>query len=503
METENIKTKIFKKGNIAYIIIVLGIFTLFPFIYISQYNHPSADDFGLAVRQADLLQSVVKTYNNWSGRYFATIMSKINPLRYDSFRMFKISPIILICLFGIAISSFIHHLFRRYYTLKHIFAISFLLIFLFFLQMPSTSEGFFWFSGYITYLVPSILTIFLMVALISTTSIKSNFPKLVLTIISSILCIVIIGSNEISLLLVNMIILFLNINYKLIGKGYNKVLLFLLLICVISTIIEIIAPGNFIRLAKQEYGNNLKWALLGSLFLTLTSIIKWSIPVIIISIFYSIYWGIPLAKKITSEGITIDIDFRLSIIFYIAFVYLSIFTHVWVTGYNPAGRVSNVIYLFFIIGWFINLQLFLNKQIKVLKNQQAKISNFLLICSILLVLLLPFNLSYNISTAYIDLISGKAKSYNNELNFRYQLIMSCDADSCVVPALSEIPKSIFFSDIKEEHQEKNNNNVWYSRYFEKSYIYLDSENPDIKSNQETLKDFGKMKRKEWFDSQKN
>ncbi len=342
-----------------------------------------------------------------------------------------------------------------------------------------------------------------MVALISTTSIKSNFPKLVLTIISSILCIVIIGSNEISLLLVNMIILFLNINYKLIGKGYNKVLLFLLLICVISTIIEIIAPGNFIRLAKQEYGNNLKWALLGSLFLTLTSIIKWSIPVIIISIFYSIYWGIPLAKKITSEGITIDIDFRLSIIFYIAFVYLSIFTHVWVTGYNPAGRVSNVIYLFFIIGWFINLQLFLNKQIKVLKNQQAKISNFLLICSILLVLLLPFNLSYNISTAYIDLISGKAKSYNNELNFRYQLIMSCDADSCVVPALSEIPKSIFFSDIKEEHQEKNNNNVWYSRYFEKSYIYLDSENPDIKSNQETLKDFGKMKRKEWFDSQKN
>jgi len=500
LETENLRTKIFKKGNIAYLIIALGVFTLFPFFYLSQYNHPSADDFTLGIKKTDLITSIERIYNNSSGRYFGTVMARLNPLRYESIGMYKTLPIILMCLFLIAISSFIHYLLRKYYTFKQTLSITFLLVFLFILQMPSTSEGFFWFSGYITYMVPTILTFFLLIFLLKAISTNNRIQKIGFTVVLSILCIAIIGSNEISLLIVNMIIIFLNINYKLLGKGYKKVLLFLLIICVILTIIEIMAPGNFIRMAKQEYGNNLKWALIGSLFLTATSIVKWSIPVIIVSIFYSIYWGIPIAKKIKEANINIGIDFRLSLIFFIAFVYISIFIHVWATGYNPPGRVSNIIYLFFILGWFFNLQLFLIKIESDLIIPQFKFSRLLLISFFLLVLLMPFDINSNISTAYIDLISGKAKKYDMDLKQRYNLIFKSKSDSCIVPSLSGIPKTIFFLDILEGKNEQNINKR-YSKYFGKSYIYLDSPNPGIKTNQETLKEFGKRKRKEWFDSQ--
>lgn len=492
---------IFKKKNIAYMIIALGLYSITPFIIISQYNHPSSDDFGLGLSKEKLIPNIVKTYEHRNGRYFQTISARLNPLRYHSFRMYKVLPIILLCLFTVAMISFIYYFLRKYYTFKHIFAISSLFIFLFLLQMPSTSEGFFWFSGYVTYLIPTILTLFLIPIIFIAIETNSRLQKIVLLFASSILCAAIIGSNEISLFILDSTILFLFVNQLLKSRAINKILFGLLILCLTLSVIEIIAPGNYVRIDSSSFSENLIWTIFGSLSLTITEFIKWSIPLLIASIFYTLQWGTPLTKKLSARKDFSNINFNLSIIFYLGIIYLSNFIHVFLTGYNPSYRVQNIIYLFFILGWFMNLQLYLNKQNKSWFVIQTGISKIFLITSVLLLFLLSFQLDKNISTVYIDLITGKAKAYDRELTNRYQQINICKTDSCEVIFLSNIPKTIFFSDIKDISH-GGIKNKGYSKYFNKSYIYLSSETPEIKSNHLTLKEFGKKERRKWFDSHK-
>ena len=496
MNIANLKVDIVKKRNIVYFIIFWGFLSIAPFIIISQYNHPSSDDFGLGLKQENLKTEIVKAYHKRNGRYFQTIIARSNPLRYHSFQLYKILPIIILSLYIIALFTLIYHFLHKYYSLKHITAISFLLFFLFILQMASPAEGVFWFSGYITYTVPTILTFFLIPVLLQVISTCSSFVKIILAIISFVFIIAIIGSSEISLLLVNSVLIFIYFNHLITTKKSDRKLLLLVILSLMLSFIEISAPSNHQRFTTYEYSKNFTWSLFGSLFLTIFSFIRWGLPVLIVSFFYSIYWGLPLANKIVNEKIKIMINHRLSLIFFLGFIYLSNFIFIWSTGSSPlaAKRVLNVIYLNFILGWFLNLQLFLNNNYDLLKKMPNNISDLLVILSLILLCLLPFNLHNNISTAYIDLISGKAKRYNNELMNRYQLINSCEKDTCEIPPLSEIPNTIFFRDIKNKEYSDYNNKL-YSKYFGKKYIYLEHKNPEIKSNQITLKEFEKRERK--------
>jgi hypothetical protein len=110
----------------------------------------------------------------------------------------------------------------------------------------------------------------------------------------------------------------------------------------------------------------------------------------------------------------------------------------------------------------------------------------------LLFILNIFDLNNNITTAYVDLLSGKAKCYDQELNERKTLVEQCRTDTCYVPSLKNVPSTIFFTDIKSI---KDTTNLWvnelYAKYMAKHYIISAPTSVVIKSNFETIKETAK------------
>ena len=62
-------TKLFKTDNF---IVIIGVFSILPFILISFYNHPIADDFTFNIesRNRGFVDAQLFWYQNFNGRYF-------------------------------------------------------------------------------------------------------------------------------------------------------------------------------------------------------------------------------------------------------------------------------------------------------------------------------------------------------------------------------------------------------------------------------------------------
>lgn len=79
------------KKRIYIIFVVLIVICIIPLLFLSLYNNPTNDDYTYAIRNQDtnLLTTILNTYKHWSGRYFATAISEINPLIYNSLTAYK------------------------------------------------------------------------------------------------------------------------------------------------------------------------------------------------------------------------------------------------------------------------------------------------------------------------------------------------------------------------------------------------------------------------------
>lgn len=83
------------------------------------------------------------------------------------------------------------------------------------------------------------------------------------------------------------------------------------------------------------------------------------------------------------------------------------FAFTWAVGERPTPKVENVIYSFFVFGWFYNLQIAVTRYAHLLQGDR-RLSTTLPLALLLLFILQIFAIEGNIATAYIDLISGKA-----------------------------------------------------------------------------------------------
>ena len=105
----------FEKKWIENTLILIGISALIPLIILSIYTQPCNDDYNYALRDSstNFIYAGIDTYLNFSGRYFATFISRLNPLIYHSLEAYKIYTIILLCVFLFAM-----YLFSIYLILK-------------------------------------------------------------------------------------------------------------------------------------------------------------------------------------------------------------------------------------------------------------------------------------------------------------------------------------------------------------------------------------------------
>jgi hypothetical protein len=274
----------------------------------------------------------------------------------------------------------------------------------------------------------------------------------------------IIGSNEIIMFLFAINLAFIIVTIEKVRK---KSFIWFFFFCATFTIfilIVLLSPGNSAKPtlygAQQNYQliKGIKLSVLNTFDLFL-KLIK-STPFLLTNIIFIsfINFEAKIALKISPAYFAC---------LYALIILLALFPVYYSLGNFSFYRTTNVLLLFLIIGWFLT-QFLIYKFYNI--SFQAN-RPFKLIVSVLVICLILISLRQknNITTAYADIIKGRAYRYNIILNDRYKLIdQTAKGALLMVDSISIIPKTIYLTDINQD------STYWYTKcysgYFKRNII---------------------------------
>lgn len=458
---KKILAKVFESGNI---IIIISAVALLPFLVISIFNNPSADDFCYSNYTRDLgyLNLQREAYVNWTGRYFSTAIMGISALVSGAFFIYKLFPVLLLLLLFLSAYHLCTSVFASL-SIKDRYVISCFLITLYILQMPSVAQGLYWLAGSVTYQLSVILSMLFFSFVIRYLN-TLNRKYLTISILLSVL---LVGSNEIALMFVNLIIGFAFLNSLVNSRKVNYAVLMLLIVMAIFSAIVVFSPGSAARATTYPGNQQFLYSFLKTIKATKRHVGDW-LPTLIISlfVFFDFFKNIQSVKK-TPKVFEVKLFFPTIIVF--SFLVLGVFPVYYSLKWVPL-RTVNFIYFFFLLGIvYLSFVLFF--------KLRSKNKNFISISKwarafLLIIVFIRLVSENNIKTAYFDLLSGKAYAYDKELKTRYAVIKNNDSKILVVPELNNKPKTIFFEEIKSDPRHWINQ--CYGAYFGKKEIKLKS-----------------------------
>ncbi|HNT27145.1 MAG TPA: DUF6056 family protein, partial [bacterium] len=226
-------------------IVAVSVLFLATLATLSVFVHPSADDFCAAVRVRDLgfwpAQSEI--YRNWSGRYSSSLL--IFFLRWtDSLPLYRLAHALLL-LFSVFSCFFLFERLLPVGTPRRVpLTGAGIFSFLFFAGTPSLVEAAYWLGGAEMYHFSTSLTLLLVGASLSPRRILHERVDHFLLA----LCILIVaGSNEISMLLLIIILAAATLFRSLRAGRIDRRSAFLLGLAALFSLGVILAPGNAAR----------------------------------------------------------------------------------------------------------------------------------------------------------------------------------------------------------------------------------------------------------------
>lgn len=461
--------KLFLKSS-SFWIIIFSSLLLFPYIFISFYNHPSVDDyfFTYKVHTLGFWGAQYDWFTTWTGRYFSTLILSFHPLWLKVSFIYKIIPVLLI---GITI----HVLFRFLRQILKInnsgyaYTYAVLIAFLFFSEMPTLVQGIYWEPGAITYHLANVFSLYLFINLYKVV-VANKQILLKQHGINMFLIIAICGLNETSMLLCVLLLLSFLGYVVLFQKQLNSTLVLYFLLSITCFLVVFFAPGNQVRNQSYEIENHdFLFTIIESFKESSKSFLNWGFSVLNILLSFSVV----LFAFLHSIKIKAKVILYCVVIGFL-FITASFVTGFWSIGEAPPDRTINVAYWNFVILWIASIFMVVN-WIKsrffrniILSKRKFNIFLFLTIFSLLI---FSFFGTSNYAMVIDDLLSGKAKMYSNEFVERENTLFSCKEDICSIPTFSAYPASIFNEEIGTGIS--YNNNEIYAHYYNKKGVHLD------------------------------
>ena len=466
---------LFKKYNYATVFLILGLaFVFIPFIILGLFNHPCVDDFNYSIDTVKMgfWQAQIHWYTGWGGRYFSSALLSLDPLVIRSFFLYKLVPLVLFLGLFHSLYLLIGELTDQYFgKLKNALAVLVLLA-LYIDKMPSVSQGFYWFTGAMTYQSSGILMLYLCTCIIRLLKTKHIRQKISYSALSFILIFAVIGSNEIIMVILFTLLLSITAWKLFTERKVNWILFVLVIAASVAVFFAITAPGNAVRLAQDfPKKQNLFYALKSSLEEPFKSVFHWGIvlPVLGLTIF-GVPWAAKLAEKRIKNKNNIFIHPAYTTVVYIGLLTAAFLPGFWSMGWLPPGRGLDIIYLLFILGWFINVYFLVEFGLRKYGWALAPLPEYLTVILCVFIFLNFFKEDSNVRVAYADLILGKAINYDRELKNRYKIFAATKEGTCKVEPLNKPPNTIFFDDITSDAKDWRNRS--YAEYFHKDSIVI-------------------------------
>jgi len=465
------------QSDIFYQRVFIGLFILaiVPFVLLFLYNHPSPEDFYFSyeARIKSLWTNTKVQYRHGTGRYFQNFLLYLTPVYDKFFISYKAGCFLFMASFFSSVLLSVSLLTVKLISFRERILISLVIIFTYLYAMPEVSSGFYWYGGISAYHSGIILVPIFFAFLVKSGNSINSASGLVYTFMALIVLILITGVNEILAILLFLFTLFLNIRHFVKDRSIKWQYVVFVIASGIFLYILLKSPGNKFRLTQFPGNTNFSYSFFNSFVFLYQNILSWifNSPLLACSlILLPVYFKISEKKKnLKNKLLTNPVGFSIC---WIIVLYISVFFSYYSTTV-VLSRTSNFIYFIFIAGWFYLLYILSN--IIVTKGKFSFIKNRKYLYGLSLVFIILFLIKpNNITTAFNDLFSGSAHSYNRQLNERYQFLENCPNDSCRVDSLINIPKTIFYKDITSNSTMLSSE--WYGNFFNKKSVALKIQN---------------------------
>jgi len=441
-----------------------------PFLILAFYAHPSADDFWLTnmVIATDSWQAQQDIRQEWSGRYTSMFFASINPLVYRFFAGYKLMAVLMLVLTYGALLAMVKTFLTDAFSGTVAALLSLLLLVLHVGFMPTVSQGYYWLSGSFSYQAANIFMLLWLAMLWQFYQHRSVFKQTEYILLVTLLLILGIGCNETNMVLLGFLMTAFFLADTFIYRRLNIFLLYFLIVTSICCALVYFAPGNLIRLKEYPEHGNILFAGAYAIAIAINNSFNWltATPVLILTILF-----IPFSLQLThKQPIQKNIHPLAAILLFFLSLVVCFFVSYWSKAHHAPPRVQNNIYLVFLIGWFLTTHIVVAHFHRKYALRIPLIPNYawwLILFSVALTLFC--SKPSNIRTAYSDLFSGRAARYNQEMNQRYALLKYSSCQTCEIPVVKNIPKTIFFEEIPADTTWKNR---YFSEYFGKKLMIM-------------------------------
>ncbi len=422
------------------------VLSILPFLILTAFTHPAYDDYCWASRVLERGYFVTQKllYDTYIGRYSSTALVTSAPLTFGSFVGNKIVTLFTVILTFVSIYCFVDAFLKSSLTrLDKLIAASFFTA-VFSNQAPDITEAYFWVTGDLVYQLGGILTLFFF-ALVIRCADAPKGVKLVRTVVGCLLIAAIVGTNETSLLVLSLLVFTITIKSWTEKSDERWRWLLFSLVTIGCALIVILAPGNAVRSLYYPNRRRFFYSFQMSVAQEVRFLLTWlsGVPMVLGTILF-----IPIASRLSPKIALIRsrrIHPGITTFLLLMILFIGLFPPYWGTGTMGQHRTVNTVYLIFLIGWFINLIIWVDYLRERHKLELETLPRYVYVIGLPLLLLSLFPTN-NTRTAIADLISGRAYRFDVAVKQRYAQFEQCAREghvqSCERNRIEDLPTTI-------------------------------------------------------------
>ena len=432
------------RGLFRWTALLVGL-VLLKHVYLARYAHPAADDFCYAAKAHGtmLWQWSVGEYNHWNGRYFSNLLVGRGPLwwSHDFLFAYRVVPILLMLLTLVSFWILIRVITRRSFSTKDELCAAILMFGLYLYAMPDIGEGYYWYTGAITYQLANSLVLLYSASLLMFLRARFLFSRSLHLFVIALLASIIIGMDEIHTLLMiglNALILFILRKRDERVNGWMIAFLGWSLAC---AGIVVFAPGNAVRATNFPAAH----ALFRSLEMTALQTARFSAiwilspALLALSVLY-IHVHDHLKTRVPLVAASFFLRPFQSALLLVIITAACVFPLYWSTNVLGTYRTLNTAYFFFLPLWFINLSVWINHGWLNVLLRRPMTRGIAILYSTLAVVSIGF--VRNGYRACGDLIEGRAASFDAEMMDRYAQFISMPDGMVTIRDLTDPPRTL-------------------------------------------------------------
>ena len=382
----------------------------------------------MKVDELGIVDNAVYWYNNWTSRYTATPLISY-PLKKGFLLWIRLLPYLLFLSLFWGLFLFFKELVFPKLPNINIAIVTSLFLLSFVALLRSTSSAFYWAAGVFAYAISIPLILFLVPFIQKIAFYQQSKTRQISCLVwSSVFIAVVIGTNEITLPLLDFaLIVAATWSFWERKKGRFHLLILLAVALIFSTVV-FVAPGNYERMSIFSESKNF-WS---SVFYSFVYLKRYFSEWIIngLTLFLTLAF-IPFAKRRILPDSPLKNVKTVYLLLY-PFVSMSLiaamfFPAFWAMNEPPPNRAINVIYFFLLIFWFLLilclLELYERRQysFRFLSKSYRFLSGPKVFYILIALFLLGVVTTRNYSAAYREAF-GKGAVFAEQAEQRYRYI---------------------------------------------------------------------------------